>query len=59
MAPAAIPVIETERLVVRGPTSADVEPWAAFILDPDFSRYVLSSSANRMPHERVERTSGA
>ena len=59
MVSAAIPEIETERLILRAPVSADVEPWITFVLDPEFVRYVPTSSGNRTPRERAERTIGA
>lgn len=56
MAPVAIPVIETERLILRAPVSADVDVWATFLSEPDFTRYVPRSRANLTPRERAERT---
>jgi ribosomal-protein-alanine N-acetyltransferase len=35
-----IPTIETERLVLRGSTSGDVEPWATLLDDADVLRYL-------------------
>jgi ribosomal-protein-alanine N-acetyltransferase len=40
MAETQIPMVETERLVLRGSTSDDVDPWAALFEDPDVRRYV-------------------
>ncbi len=40
MAPASIPEIETERLLLRGPRTGDVEVWASYIGDPDYQRYL-------------------
>ena len=40
MAVSVIPVIETERLILRGPIPADVDAWAACIADPDVTRYL-------------------
>lgn len=38
---ADVPVIETERLRLRGATSADAQIWASFLeTDPDFIQYV-------------------
>jgi RimJ/RimL family protein N-acetyltransferase len=38
---AAIPVVETERLLLRGPRKRDSTAWAGFIeADPDFLKYV-------------------
>src|SRR5579884_1008469 len=59
MALTAVPVIETERLLLRCPVSADVDAWAAFIIDADFTRYVPRSRGNWTPRERAERTIGA
>lgn len=56
MASVAIPDIETERLILRGPVSADVDAWAAFIDDPDFTRYVPRSRTDLTTRERAERT---
>lgn len=56
MASPAIPEIETERLILRRPVSADIEHWVGFLGDPDFGRYVPRSRANRTPRERAERT---
>jgi len=55
MATMTIPEIETERLLLRGPTSADVDVWEAFIVDPDFVRYLPKSTVKRTPRERAER----
>lgn len=55
MTTVTIPVIETERLLLRGPGSADVDSWAAFLGDPEFTRYVPTSRVVRAPHERAER----
>ena len=54
-----IPVIETERLILRGPIPADADVWATFITDPDFMRYVPRSKVTRTPQERAERTISA
>lgn len=50
-----IPVIETERLILRGALDADIEVWAAFIADPDVGRYLPGSRTPRTFHERGER----
>lgn len=55
MSPTPIPVIETERLILRGPTSADSDVWATFLDDPDFGRDVPRSRIVRTPQERAER----
>jgi ribosomal-protein-alanine N-acetyltransferase len=59
MTAASIPVIETERLILRGPIPADADAWVTFITDPDFGRYVPRSKVTRTPQERAERTIGA
>lgn len=56
MASPVIPEIETERLILRVPVSADVDVWATFISDPDFTRYVPRSRGNLTVRERAERT---
>jgi ribosomal-protein-alanine N-acetyltransferase len=54
MAPLAIPSIETERLILRGPTSVDVPDWATFIFaDPAVMRYM--PRRDLAPIERAER----
>jgi RimJ/RimL family protein N-acetyltransferase len=40
MAQPKIPEIETERLVLRGPTDEDIESWAGFLADPGDFRYM-------------------
>jgi len=55
MAVSTIPVIETERLILRAPTPADAATWITFIADPDFGRYVPKSKVTRTPEERAER----
>lgn len=52
------PLIETERLLLRIPTSADAAPLTAFIEDPDFSRYIPRSRVVRTSRERAERLIG-
>lgn len=56
MALGPVPAIETERLLLRGATSADVDAWAAVISDPEFIRYVPRTRANLTARERAERT---
>ncbi len=55
MDPQAIPVIETENLILRGPNDSDIDVWAGFVTDPDFLRYVPTSRIVRTPRERAER----
>jgi RimJ/RimL family protein N-acetyltransferase len=59
MAISVIPVIETERLILRGPIPADAGVWVTFITDPDFGRYVPRSKVTRTLQERAERMIGA
>ena len=35
-----IPIIETERLILRAPEPGDFEPWAAFCADEEAARYL-------------------
>lgn len=58
MDPQAIPVIETENLILRGPIDADIDVWAGFVTDPEFVRYVPTSRIVRTPRERAERVIG-
>lgn len=58
MAPLTIPLVETERLILRGPIPADADVWVTFITDPDFGRYVPRSKVTRTPQERAERMIG-
>jgi len=50
-----IPIIETERLILRGAIPADADVWITFIAEPDFGRYVPRSKVTRTPQERAER----
>jgi [ribosomal protein S5]-alanine N-acetyltransferase len=50
-----IPVIETSRLVLRGPIPADVDVYATFLIDPDFTRYLGRLKVKRTLQERAER----
>jgi RimJ/RimL family protein N-acetyltransferase len=49
-----IPVVETDRLILRGPVPADIDAWAARIADPDVTRYVPKGQGTF--HERATRT---
>lgn len=49
-----VPEIETERLLLRGPTSSDVDTWAAFLAEPDVLRYLPKRAIT--PRERAERS---
>jgi RimJ/RimL family protein N-acetyltransferase len=51
----SIPVIETERLILRGPVDADIDTWQGFLGDPDFGRYVPRRRVLPTPRERAER----
>jgi 8-oxo-dGTP diphosphatase len=53
-----IPIIETERLILRGAIPADADVWVTFITDPDFGRYVPRSKVTRTPQERADRIIG-
>ena len=58
MTPATTATIETQRLLLRIPTDADTEPLAAFIEDPEFTRYIPKSTIVRTPWERAEKGEG-
>jgi ribosomal-protein-alanine N-acetyltransferase len=49
-----IPVVETDRLILRGPVPADIDTWAACIADPDVTRYTPKGQGTF--HERATRT---
>ena len=51
-----IPIIETERLILRGPIPNDADVWVTFIDEPDFGRYLPRSKVVRTPRQRAERT---
>ena len=53
MASATIPMIETERLLLRGPAPGDVGAWGACIADPEFNRFMPDWDLS--PHARAER----
>lgn len=57
MVSVAVPAIETERLLLRGPTDADVDAWAIYLADPDVLRYLPKRAIT--PHERAERSFSA
>lgn len=52
MVPMTIPKVETERLILRAPTLADVDVWAAYLADPDVLRYLPRRAIT--PRERAE-----
>lgn len=52
MAHVTVPEIETERLLMCGPTSADVDAWATLLADPDVLRYLPKRAIT--PRERAE-----
>jgi RimJ/RimL family protein N-acetyltransferase len=52
MASAAIPAIETERLLLRGPAPGDVDAWATCVADPEFNRFMPAWDLS--PHARAE-----
>jgi RimJ/RimL family protein N-acetyltransferase len=47
--------IETERLLLRGPTDGDVQAWAALLVDPDFRRYIPVRRSEDTAEERATR----
>lgn len=57
MAQMTVPEIETGRLLLRGPTDADVEAWAAFLADPDVLQYLPRRAITS--RERAERSFNA
>jgi RimJ/RimL family protein N-acetyltransferase len=42
-----IPQLETERLIMRGPSAQDFEPFAAMMADPDVARYIAPAPMER------------
>jgi ribosomal-protein-alanine N-acetyltransferase len=53
MATSHVPDIETARLILRGPTSADLQDWATYVWgDPDVMRYMPRS--DQAPYARAE-----
>jgi RimJ/RimL family protein N-acetyltransferase len=50
-----IPVIETDRLILRGPTEGDAEAWAAFLGDPDDFRYMPWKISGETTTQRATR----
>ncbi len=54
MASVVIPEVETERLILRGPVPADLDPWTAAVADPDVLRYI-PRRRGLTPRERAER----
>lgn len=54
-----IPVIETERLILRGTTPGDADTWVTFLADPEFLRYIPRAKVPRTPQERAERIMNA
>jgi RimJ/RimL family protein N-acetyltransferase len=49
----AIPVLHTERLVLRGFTAADVEPFAEIVADPEVVRFI--DDGEPIDHEQTWR----
>ena len=43
----AIPQLETERLIMRGPCAEDFEPFAKMMADPDVARYIAPAPMER------------
>lgn len=54
----AIPEIETERLVLRGPADGDVEAWATHLTNPADFRFIPWRKTDETPHERSARILG-
>ncbi|HEX8727187.1 MAG TPA: GNAT family N-acetyltransferase [Ktedonobacterales bacterium] len=54
MADLTIPVIETERLFLRGPKDADMEPLTATMANPEVLRYI-PRTRGLTPRQRAER----
>jgi RimJ/RimL family protein N-acetyltransferase len=42
-----IPQLETERLIMRGPSKDDFEPFAKMMADPDVARYIAPAPMER------------
>ena len=42
-----IPILQTERLVMRAPRGEDLDAWAAIMGDPDVARYVAPAPMTR------------
>ena len=55
MARPTIPQIETQRLLLRGPTGEDVDAWASYLTDPDDFRYLPWRKTDETPRQRAER----
>lgn len=51
----AIPEIETERLVLRGPTDEDVEAWSGMLANPGDFRYMPWLKTDETPAQRAQR----
>jgi len=49
-----VPVVRTERLILRGFTDEDVTPYHALFTDPEVTRY-LPTQGEALPVERIER----
>jgi hypothetical protein len=56
MAMSTMPIIETGRLLLRGPTSADIDVLATFIADAEFGRSMPRNPVvNPLPRGHPER----
>ena len=55
MEPSGIPVVETERLILRGPTGHDIEAWATYLAEPGDFRYVPWRKSDETTLQRAQR----
>lgn len=53
------PTLETPRLILRPPESADFEPWAAFAADPEASRFLGGPQSRAMAWRSICVMTGA
>ena len=53
--PSGIPVVETERLIVRGPTGDDTEAWATYLAEPGDFRYIPWRKSDETTLQRAKR----
>ena len=55
MKPSGIPVVETERLILRGPTGHDIAAWATYLAEPGDFRYIPWRKSDDTPLQRAQR----
>jgi RimJ/RimL family protein N-acetyltransferase len=55
MEPSGIPVVETQRLILRGPTGGDIEAWATYLAEPGDFRYIPWRKSNETTLQRAKR----